>query len=109
MNHGLKEADLAIIKSILQRNCKNIQSVSLFGSRATGTHRPNSDIDLIIYGDISEREEDRLYTCFFESLLPYKVDIKAYDHITYPPLKRHIDTYANPLFTAQELHPNTSP
>ena len=32
-----------------------------------------------------------IYTCFLESMIPHKVDITLYEHISYPPLKRHID------------------
>jgi len=103
MNHGLRDADLDLIKDILRKNCKNISSVALFGSRATGLHRPNSDVDLVIHGDITEQESDRLYTCFLESTLPYKVDVTAYEHITYPPLKRHIDKASKTLFTKQDI------
>ncbi|MDR1848064.1 MAG: nucleotidyltransferase domain-containing protein, partial [Bacteroidales bacterium] len=33
------------------RNCPNIEKVYLFGSRAKGTHKEGSDIDLAIVGE----------------------------------------------------------
>ncbi len=104
MNHGLRISYLDVIRKTLKSNCNNISSVALFGSRATGHYRPNSDIDLVIYGDITEQEKDRLYTCFLESMLPYNVDIANYSRITYPPFKRHIDACAKTLFTKDELY-----
>ncbi len=104
MDHGLSDFYLDVIRKILKKNCNNIDSVALFGSRATGHYRPESDIDFVIYGDITEQENDHLYTCFLESTIPYKVDLTAYNHITYPPLKKHIDKFSKTLFTRQELY-----
>ena len=40
---------------------------------------------------------------FDDSSLGLRVDVQAYQHIQYPPLKRHIDTMAKVLFTRQEI------
>ena len=81
-----------------QRRRPAVESVALFGSRATGTYKSYSDIDLVLYGKLDEATLDRLWTCFQESSLPYKVDVKAYEMIHHPPLKEHIDRFARPLF-----------
>ena len=91
------------MKSILHECPAPVESVSLFGSRATGTYKSNSDIDLVLYGDIDSASIDRLWTLFHESSLPYKVDITAYQLTNYPPLKAHIDSLAKVLFTQAEL------
>jgi predicted nucleotidyltransferase len=75
----------------------------LFGSRATGKMRPDSDIDMVVFGPIREADTDRLRSLFDASLLALKVDILAYDRIAYPALKAHIDEVAQALFTAEEL------
>lgn len=53
-----------------------ISSVSLFGSRADGTHQPDSDVDLIIEfsGSVSLMTLSRI-TCELEEMLQLKVDI----------------------------------
>ena len=66
--------------------------------RLLGTHRPASDIDLVLYGTLDEAEAERIVTLFSESLLPYTVDVQVYHLITYPPLKTHIDASMLPLF-----------
>ena len=104
MRHGIKPKYLRAIRDILKNNCAAIERVGLFGSRATGRFTRVSDIDLALYGDISEREGDRLYTCFLESMIPITVDITLYEHIGYPPLKRHIDLVAKELFTRRQLY-----
>ena len=75
----------------------------MFGSRATGLYKPNSDIDMVIYGSVDEKTINRISTLFNDSYLPLKVDIHAYNLISYQPLKEHIDNNALPLFTAKQI------
>ena len=104
LNNGLSKSQLLMIKAILAQHSSAIEKVALFGSRANGKYKSHSDIDLVLYGDIDEKIADRLWTCFHESLLPYKVDISVYRHITYEPLLRHIDRNNNTLFTKEQLY-----
>ncbi len=98
LDHGLSEKQLQVIRETLEKFAPAVESVSVFGSRATGSYNSYSDIDLVLYGDIEEETIDRLWTCFHESSLPYKVDVTAYSLVTHPPLKEHIDRFAKPLF-----------
>lgn len=103
IDHGLSEKQLNLIRDIIKEFAPAVESVSLFGSRASGSHRSHSDIDMVLYGDIEERTVDRLWTCFHESSLPYKVDLVAYRLVKYPPLKAHIDRSAKVLLPAERL------
>ena len=103
INHGLQKQQLDIIKNICKQFANSIDRVSLFGSRATGSYKDYSDIDIVIYGDISDKDIDCLWTYFNESSLPYKVDINAYHLITYQPLKNHIDRYGKTLLAKKQL------
>lgn len=102
-DHGLSEKQINLIKSIVTEFAPAVESVSIFGSRATGSHRSYSDIDMVLYGNVEERTVDRLWTCFHESSLPYKVDLVGYNLVEYPPLKIHIDQFAKVLLTKEEL------
>ncbi len=102
-SHGLSDQHLTIIKQVFAPYAERIEKVGLFGSRATGKYRDNSDIDMVIYGDLTEAEIDRLHTMFEESLLPYRVDVNAYDLVEYTPLKAHIDATMQPLFHGREV------
>ncbi len=104
--HGLTSPHLQIIKEILKPFAEHIERVALFGSRAQETHKPYSDIDLVLYGNLDEADADRLWTLFQESPLPFKVDVKVYHLMTYPPLKDHIDRVAQTLFTHLQLTDN---
>ena len=102
-HHGLTLQQLQTIAGILRPSADRITLVGLFGSRALGTWRETSDIDMVLYGPVSEADVDRLYTLFMESHLPVKVDVVAYDLVEYPQLKQHIDRVMQPLFTQEDL------
>jgi predicted nucleotidyltransferase len=67
-----------------------IREVILFGSRAKGSARPESDIDLALVGAIDELEAEAVADELEELPLPYGFDVKAYDRIKSPALKEHI-------------------
>jgi len=98
-NHGLSETQLTTLYNILLPFSDKIDSVGLFGSRSTGLYRPNSDIDLVIYGSIDDKTMGRIFTLLNDSNLPVKVDLQVYDLIEYSPLKDHIDANMVLLFT----------
>lgn len=103
IDHGLSEKQLVLIRDIIKEFAPAVESVSLFGSRANGSHKSYSDIDMVLYGDVEESTVDRLWTCFHESKLPYKVDLVAYRLVKYPPLKAHIDRFAKTLLPEERL------
>lgn len=95
---GLNERELALIREILQTQVDRIERVGVFGSRAEGRQRPNSDLDLVLYGTADEAVCDRLWTLFQDSPLAFSVDVKSYGTIAYSPLRAHIDRAVQPLF-----------
>ena len=105
IDHGLIPSQVQKIKSIVSQSAPEAERVALFGSRANGTYKNYSDIDLVIYGDMDRATINRLSTLFLESNLPYKVDVVAYKLVSYPPLKQHIDDHNKTLFTQTELNP----
>lgn len=100
---GLLPSQKNVLKEILSPYAQKIRQVGLFGSRATGKYRENSDIDMVIYGSLTPAEMDRLWTLFDASSLAIKVDVVAYDLITYLPLKAHIDAMMQPLFSPEDF------
>ena len=103
LDHGLSSRHLETIRGILAPYSSRICRVSLFGSRAMGNYSANSDIDLVLYGNLDKASVDRLWTLFDESSLPFSVDVKSYELIEYTPLKAHIDRVGKVLFTQGEL------
>ncbi len=89
---GLLENDLTLIVRAATQ-LPEIQQVILFGSRAKGTQKPGSDVDLAIKGqDIAYETAIRLASLLNEETpLPYFFDVVNYDAITEPQLLEHID------------------
>lgn len=92
-----------IIADVLRPFASQIELVGIFGSRATGKARPSSDIDMVLFGALDDRQIQRIWTLFDTSALAVAVDVLAYDAITHAPLKRHIDNVMRPLFAKAEL------
>lgn len=74
---------------------KGLEKAVIFGSRATGKHKPNSDVDIALYGDgvgfgaIFDLE-DALYEVGF----PHELDILLVSIIQDERLKAAIDRTA---------------
>jgi predicted nucleotidyltransferase len=87
---GLTELDLSIIRDTLRKHSA-IQEAVIFGSRAKGTARPGSDVDIALKGD--DLGEAVLEVSTFlnqESILPYYFDILDYHGIDNADLVAHI-------------------
>ena len=85
-NNQLKE-----IKRVLS-HINNLKKTVLFWSRAKGTYKEWSDVDIAVFFDNKEdltwQVNDKLNN---ETLIPYKFDVINYDNITNKNLKDHID------------------
>lgn len=91
------------LRRVLAPFAERITSAAIFGSRATGRARLNSDIDLVLHGDLTQEHVDRLHTLFEESSLAVTVDVVAYSPTLSPMLKQHVDRFARPLFCRDDL------
>jgi predicted nucleotidyltransferase len=98
---GLTDETLTHICSVF-RQFPQVDEVRIFGSRAKGTERANSDIDLALYGEIDQRLVGRITSALDELPLPYIFDVKAYAHISHPPFKTHIDRYGTVLYSRDQ-------
>ncbi len=104
--YGLSDYQWEIVVKTLTPILDQVESIDVFGSRATGKARSNSDIDLVLRGTSDRALVNRLWTDFQESALPIKVDICAYDLIDYPPFKTHIDKVSRPFLIAEKCKIN---
>ncbi|MEN2993683.1 MAG: nucleotidyltransferase domain-containing protein [Bacteroidia bacterium] len=84
----LPEALLAELRRIFAQHPK-VQRVVLFGSWATGTAKPYSDIDLAVWG-VSPQEAARIALELEELSFPYNFDLVAYTDSLSPSLKAAI-------------------
>ena len=69
----------------------NVTEVLLYGSRAKGSHRPGSDIDLTVKGHgLTHAWLLRASRAIDDLLLPWQVDLSLYDDIANADLIEHI-------------------
>ncbi len=69
-----------------------IKQVIIYGSRAKGTYRTGSDIDLTLKGEaVSLQMLLKIENELDDLLLPYKFDVSIYEDINDPDLLEHID------------------
>lgn len=89
---GLSDSELQTLRDVFSR-FSDISEVILFGSRARGTHRVSSDVDLALKGkNLSIDTLAKLrYILEEETNLPYFFDIVIYDRVENEALKREID------------------
>lgn len=99
----LSERDRAILCRVLAPFADRIERVGVFGSRALGGAKPQSDIDLVIWGSLDDASMARLWTEFDESSLAVPVDIVVHGTVLPPALRRHIDRVAKLLFVRNDL------
>lgn len=100
---GLSDKDIDSIHSILQKNDK-VRKVVIYGSRAKGTCKIGSDIDLVFYGDDLtldilhkiDGELDDLY-------LPYSFDLSIISYIDNENLLAHIDRIGKVFYQKEDL------
>lgn len=72
--------------------------IILFGSRAKGTHREGSDIDLAVRApSLTIEQRNRTLLAYDALELPWKLDLVVYDLIHEPALREHIDRVGIPL------------
>lgn len=87
---GLPATTLDRLRALLSDHPRVEQAI-LYGSRAKGTYRPGSDIDLTLIGaDLTYRDLAELAARFDESPLPYRVDLSLLAEIDNPDLIEHI-------------------
>ncbi|NTU52900.1 MAG: nucleotidyltransferase domain-containing protein [Chlorobiaceae bacterium] len=87
--NGLSERELALIINVFKEN-GNIRRAILFGSRAKGVAKPNSDIDLAIEGLEDDLDLARIAMTLDELPLPWRFDLQRLESIASQPLKEHI-------------------
>ncbi len=88
---GLSELTLATVRSILA-DYPEIEQAILYGSRAKGTYRKGSDIDLTLVGaGLDHRLLTQIAGRLDDSSIPYQVDLSLKSGIDNPNLLAHIE------------------
>lgn len=95
MKLGLSEKHFQLIVETLKQ--ANIDRAMVFGSRAKGNWRENSDIDIAVFG--ASVNVGSLVAQLDELPMPYKFDIVNYNNINSCALREHIDRVGIEIYT----------
>lgn len=91
MSWGLPDGVADRIRGVFAR-FPQVDRAVLYGSRAKGTFRPGSDIDLTLWGEgLDWRQCSRIAAEVDELLLPWEVDLSVFAELTHAGLREHIE------------------
>ena len=89
--YGMTDEELNLLYTLFAGQ-KEIEQVILYGSRAKGTHKPFSDVDITLLGfGLTRTHLNRLSADIDESSLPYSFDISIFSQLSNPALIEQIE------------------
>lgn len=103
---GLKESTIQKIRGVLG-HYPQVEKATLYGSRAKGSYKNGSDIDLTLRGN-TNLTLNVLYKIMDELddlLLPYIIDLSIYDTINDPDVIEHIQRVGVTFYDKNEHIP----
>ena len=94
MKYGLLDSQLKVVETALQ-SYSEVEEAVLFGSRAIGSFKEASDVDIALKGKKANTTIAVSLKGYFEeeTNLPYFFDFLSYASISNKKLKNHIDKY----------------
>jgi predicted nucleotidyltransferase len=91
MPYGLPATTIESIRAVLAR-FPEIEKAVLYGSRAKGSFKPGSDIDLTLYGQGLTPDLCGAVASALDDLpLPYTFDLSVFDALNHANLRAHIE------------------
>ncbi len=101
---GLSIADLNSIIAIFQKHIE-VEEAIIFGSRAKGTQRTGSDVDIALKGKSITRKIINAisYELNEETRMPYKFDILDFNYIQNKDLVEHIERVGKVVYGGENL------
>ena len=101
--HGLFPHHVALLREVFARHAPPVERVDLFGSRAVGAGRANSDLDLVVSGTgVNGPLLDRLWTELNDLPIPLTIDVLADEGPMPAALRAHIEAVRIPLLVFDE-------
>lgn len=102
MNHGLTDETVAEIRRVLSRF--PVERAVLYGSRAKGTYRVGSDIDIVLAGpDLDRPMLGQIADELEDGWLPYRFDLSLHSDIRHAALLDHIQRVGAPLYEGEVI------
>ncbi len=102
MNFGLSNSQLDEIIKIIS-GFDEIESATLFGSRASGIHKEASDVDIALKGKtVTVEIAIKIHSLLEETNIPFFFDVVNYHAIKKEELKSQIDRYGVQFYSNHE-------
>ncbi|MGE5479908.1 MAG: nucleotidyltransferase family protein [Chloroflexota bacterium] len=89
MQFGLREEIIENLRRIFYVH-PEIERAVVFGSRARGTHKDRSDLDIALFGNVTFQLQVRISVEIDELNLPWKIDILVFKDLKNEELKTYI-------------------
>jgi len=91
MKYGLSDRTIEKIHDVFKQY-PQIERAILYGSRAIGTYRKGSDIDLTLCGEgLTHSVLSKIDTDLDDLLLPYTIDLSVFSQIRNPDMVAQIE------------------
>lgn len=82
MKFGLKETTIETIVNVIKKYSK-VEKACIFGSRARGDYKHNSDIDIALFGEqLNSSINTKIFYEIDDLLLPYRIDLINFNELT---------------------------
>lgn len=91
MKYGLSTRTLQELTKVFSRY-PEVEEAVLYGSRAKGTYRNGSDIDVTLNGnaELTHTIVSRIANDFYQGPLPYKIDLSIFKNLRNPEMVAEI-------------------
>lgn len=103
VSYGLTEEIIQKIISVFSKH-PQIEKAILYGSRAKGTYKNGSDIDITFMGeDIDLTVVNQIVTELDDLLLQYSFDLSSYKHLSNKDFIEHIDSVGKVFYQKVDI------
>lgn len=96
---GLPDQTIKLLRNYFAGR-SDIIEVKIYGSRAMGTEKPGSDIDLALFTNAESDISGAVKTDLDDLPTPYLFDVTDYNRISHQPLKEHIDRVGKTFYNS---------
>lgn len=105
---GLTSSAIESINGVFARH-PAIRSAVIYGSRAKGNFKPGSDIDLCLFAEpgaaLGYREVALMMDEIDDLLLPWTVDLSAFEQLANAELRAHIERVGREFYRRANVTP----
>ncbi len=99
MPYGLKDKTLKDLATVFS-HYREVETAILYGSRAKGTYKPTSDIDITLTGNRLQLSlKYKIAQELDDLFLPYTIDLSLFEKINNSNIKKEIETYGKIIYT----------